>query len=125
MDPSLQSTSDGPAATTEEVVSSDEAVLLDELVAPDEAPFHEAVFPATASERLYKSVVLLHDTARKLNDIIRPYYRAFMKDVAAELRKEQSQPKLDLLELCRTTNVMDASLKYALSSGSWGVAKRK
>ena len=119
MDPSLQSTSDGPAATTEEVVSSDESVSLDEL-----APLDGPVFPTIASERferLHQSVVLLHDAAQQLNEIFRPYSRAFVKHVAAELRKEQSRPKLNLVDLCRTTSVMDAAFKKASLSGSWGV----
>jgi hypothetical protein len=81
--------------------------------------------PTTASERLYRSVVLLHNTAQELNDIIRPYNRAFVKHVAAELRKEQSRPKLNLIDLCRNTGVMDAAFKKALLSGSWGVTKKK
>jgi hypothetical protein len=122
MDPSLQSTSDGPAATTEEIVSSDESVSLDELV-----PSDEPVGLTTLNERferLHQSVVLLHDAAQQLNDIIRPYSRTFVKHVAAELRKEQSHPKLNLVDLCRSTSVMDAAFKKALLSGSWSVAKK-
>jgi len=123
MDPSLQSTFNGPAATIEEFVSSDESVSLNELV-----PSDEPVSSTTASERierLHQSVVLLHDAAQQLSKIIRPYSSAFVKHVAAELRKEQSRPKLNLVDLCRTTSVMDAAFKKALLSGSWGVAKKK
>ena len=123
MDSSLQSTSDRPAATTEEVVSSDEFVFLDELVPPDGPD--KPVCPTTASERLHQSVVLLHDAAQQINKIIRPYSRAFVKHVAAELRKEQSRPKLNLVDLCRTTSVMDSAFKKASLSGSWGVAKKE
>jgi hypothetical protein len=126
MDPSLQSTSDRPAATTKEVVSSDESVSFNELVPFDElVPSDEPVGPTIANERLHQSVVLLHDAAQQINKIIRPYSRAFVKHVAAELRKEQSRPKLNLVDLCRTTSVMDAAFKTSLLSGSWGVAKKK
>lgn len=108
MDPSLLSTSDGPAATIEELVPPDEPVC-----------------PTTVIERLHQSVVLLCNTAQQLNDIIRPYNRVFVKHVAAELRKQQSNPKPNLVDLCRTTNVMDAALKKALLSGSWASAKKK
>jgi len=121
MDPSLQSTSNEPAATAEEEdVSSDESVSLD---GPD-----KPVCSTTASERferLHQSVVLLHDAAQQLHEIIRPYSRVFVKHVAAELRKEQLCPKLNLVDLCRSTNVMDAAFNKALLSGSWGVAKKK
>jgi len=124
MDSSLPCTPVGPSPFDEHL-APDKPVSLDELVAPNEVPFDEPVFPTTANERLYKSVVLLHDTVKKLNDTIGPYYRAFIKDIAAELRKEQSHPKPNLVELCRTTSVMDASFKKALLSGSWVVAKKK
>ena len=116
MNPSLPSTLDGPALP-------DEPVSLDELVPPDEPD--KPVCPTTASERLYQSVGLLHKTAQQLNDIIRPYNREFIKHVATELRKEQLRPKLNLVDLCRTTSVMDVAFKKALLSGSWGVAKKK
>ena len=123
MDSSLQSTSDRPAATTEKVVSSDESVSLNELVPPDEPD--KPVCPTTASERFEQSVVLLHDAAQQINEIIRPYSRAFVKHVAAELRTEQSRPEFNLVDLCRTTSVMDAAFKKASLSGSWGVAKKE
>ena len=116
MNPSLPSTLDGPALP-------DEPVSLDELVPPDEPD--KPVCPTTASERLYQSVVLLDDAAQQLNEIIRPYSRAFVKHVATELRKEQLRPKLNLVDLCRTTSVMDVAFKKALLTGSWGVAKKK
>ena len=116
MNPSLPSTLDGP-------VLPDEPVSLDELVPPDEPD--KPVCPTTASERFEQSVVLLHDAAQQINEIIRPYSRAFVKHVAAELRKEQSRPEFNLVDLCRTTSVMDVAFKKALLSGSWGVANKK
>ena len=119
MDPSLLCTPDGTALP-------DESVSLHEVVPPDgPVSFDEPVHPTTASERLYQSVGLLQKTAQQLNDIIRPYNREFIKHVAAELRKEQSRPKLNLVDLCRSKSVMDAAFKKALLSGSWGVAKKE
>jgi len=76
-------------------------------------------------ERLHQAVDLAYDTAKQMNVIWQPYRREFIKNVAAELRKQEANQKLDLVDLCRRTRVSEASFKTALSSGSWGVAKKK
>ena len=76
-------------------------------------------------QRLHQAVDLAHDAAIQLNVIMQPYRREFVKHVAAEIRKQEATPKLDLVDLCRRTRVSDAPFKTALSSGSWNVAKKK
>lgn len=75
--------------------------------------------------RYQRAVDLVYDAAIQLNVIMQPYRREFVKHVAAEIRKQEAIPKLDLVDLCRRTRVSDATFKTAVSSESWGVAKKK